>query len=419
MAEKISFWGKCRKFGPGIVTGAADDDPAGIATYTLAGAQFGYSFLWASWFLWPFMAFVQLMCAEVALTTRKSLTAMLCKKLPRSLVFSLILLLFSANTLNVAADLAGMADAVNLVTGLNTTFVIFFLAAVITYVIVFFSYQKIARVLIWLAFFLLAYVATAFQGKYHWGEVFRQFAVPHIPESPEGWSMLVALLGTTISPYLFFWQSSQELEEIHHVRGFQRHFHCIDALSIRKWDIGVGSFLSNVIMFFVILTAGTALFQAGAHDVQSSREAAQALEPLLGKWAVYFYTIGIVGVGLLAIPTLSGSGAFAIADFFHWRSGLDRKWHQARAFYAMILLSTGLAVLIDLAGFNPIRALFWSAVANGIAAPPILLAALLVAKDKKLMNGRPITALQTLMIGFTTLLMTGAALVFILQTIQK
>jgi Mn2+/Fe2+ NRAMP family transporter len=417
MAKPLSLWERCRKFGPGIVTGAADDDPAGIATYTLAGAQFGYGFLWISWFLWPFVGYVQLMCAEVALVTRKSLTATLCQKLPRPFVFFLLFLLFSANTLNIAADFAGMADAVSLISGLNSTFLVFLLAGITVLMIVFFNYQQIARTLVWLAFFLLAYVAAAFQGQYDWAEVGHSL-LPSLPRGQEGWSMAVALLGTTISPYLFFWQSSQELEELHQLKGYKRNFHCIDTINIRKWDVGLGTFMSNLIMFFVILTAGNALFKAGIHHVQTSKEAASAWRPLLGNGAVYFYTIGLLGVGLLAIPTLSGSGAFAISDFFHWCSGLDRKWRQAPAFYGVILFSTALAVVIDLAGFNPIRALFWSAVANGIAAPPLLAAALLVATDKKLMKGKPINTTQTVMIAITTAFMTAAVFFFFAQLLK-
>ena len=403
-----------RKFGPGIVSGAADDDPAGITTYTLAGAQFGYTFLWASWALWPLMAFVQIMCAEMALITERSLTRILCQKLPRQLVLALIL--FAANTLNIAADLAGMADAINVVTGVPTILLVFLLAFASTAMIVYFNYQQIARVLIWLALFLFAYVITAAFAHHDWPAALRSTIRPSWPHTKEGWSMVVALLGTTVSPYLFFWQCSQEVEEMNQLKGKKRKFYCADALGIRKWDVGFGTLISNVIMFCVILLGASVLHQAGITKVESSREAAQALRPLLGAGAVYFYTVGLVGVGLLAIPTLSGSGAFALADFFHWRSGLDRKWHQARAFYGIILLSTVLALLVNMARINPVQALLWSAVANGIAAPPLLWASLWAASDKRLMKGKPIGRGAQAMVALTAALMTGAVVMYLVVT---
>jgi NRAMP (natural resistance-associated macrophage protein)-like metal ion transporter len=378
--------------GPGVITGAADDDPSGIGTYTMAGAKFGGAFLWAALFTWPLMAGVQMACARVGMVTGHGLASAFAKKAPRWLVVLFALLLFAANTLNVAADLAAMGDATKILTGAPVALCVVLFAALITAATIFLRYSQIAKVLKWLALVLFAYVVCAFVQKPDWGKVLSTSLIPHVPGGSEGWGILTAILGTTISPYLFFWQTSQEVEEEkQHGRTTKLHRRGATSreLFLRRIDVGVGTLFSNLVMFFVILTASLTLHQHGLTNVESSSQAAAALEPLAGKFATLLYTIGLVGTGLLAIPTLTGSSAYALADSFGWRQGLDEKWKRARAFYAVILISAILGVLLDSVGFNPLKALYWSAVVNGALAPFLLVLLFMVARDKKLMRDQP------------------------------
>jgi NRAMP (natural resistance-associated macrophage protein)-like metal ion transporter len=378
--------------GPGVITGAADDDPSGIGTYTMAGAKFGGAFLWAAFFTWPLMAAVQLTCARVGMVTGNGLAAAFSKKVPRWLVITFAILLFAANTLNVAADLAAMGDATKILTGAPAALCVVLFAAFITAATIFLLYSQIAKFLKWLALVLFAYVICAFTQKPEWGKILSHSLVPQVPGGSAGWGMITAILGTTISPYLFFWQTSQEVEE-ERQRGRKTKLHRRGAspreLFLRRIDVGVGTLFSNLVMFFVILTASLTLHEHGLTNVESSSQAAAALEPLAGKFASLLYTIGLVGTGLLAIPTLTGSSAYALADSFGWRQGLDEKWKRARAFYAVILFSAVLGVALDSLGFNPLKALYWSAVVNGALAPFLLVLLFMVARDRKLMSDQP------------------------------
>ncbi|MGZ3704832.1 MAG: NRAMP family divalent metal transporter [Bdellovibrionota bacterium] len=394
--------------GPGVVTGAADDDPSGIGTYTMAGARFGGAFLWTALFTWPLMAGVQLACARVGMVTGQGLASAFGKKIPRGFLVASALLLFAANTLNVAADLSAMGDATKLLVGLPTALCVFLYAAAITWATVFLRYSQIAKVLKWLALVLFAYVFAAFSQKPDWGPVLHSAFLPHVPGGGEGWGILMAILGTTISPYLFFWQASQEVEEekAHgKLTKVQRRGATTRELFLRRVDVGVGTFFSNLVMFFVILTASLTLHAHGVTKVETSSQASLALEPLAGHFAALLYTLGLLGTGLLAIPTLTGSAAYALADSFGWRQGLDEKWKRARAFYAVIILSAVLGVALDGFGFNPLRALYWSAVANGALAPFLLVVLFFVAKDKALMNGQPSPPLTLATVAFTAVLM--------------
>ena len=399
--------------GPGVITGAADDDPSGIATYSIAGAQLGTSLLWTAWLTWPLMASVQMMCARIGMVTGRGLTAALRRKLPRPLLISASVALLAANTLNIGADLAAMADAAELLTGWNSHFFVIVFAVGISWVTVQLSYRHIAGILKWLVFALFAYVVTAFYVGPDWKSVLYDTFHPGMPRGSETWSALVAILGTTISPYLFFWQTAQEVEEekcLGRLTPAQRRGASTDEVLDRVFDVGIGTFFSNVVMFFIILTTALTLNRHGITHIETSAQVAKALEPLAGRFAKLLYMLGLLGTGLLAIPTLTGSAAYALSETFAWRPGLDAKLRKAKPFYAVILLSTLVAVIFDFADFNPVKALYWSAVLNGLLAPFLLIGILMVASDEKLMQGQPSSILNRLVVALTTLIMFGAAL---------
>jgi Mn2+/Fe2+ NRAMP family transporter len=399
--------------GPGVITGAADDDPSGVATYSIVGAGLGTSLLWTSWLTWPLMAVVQMACARIGMTTGQGLASGLRKKWPRAILISAILALFAANTINIAADLAGMADAAAMLSGVHSGVFVFAFGVGILWATVRLHYSQIARVLKWLALALFAYVLVAIHVGPDWGAVLRDALVPAWPHGSEAWKALVALLGTTISPYLFFWQASEEVEEekaIGRIRLRDREGTTRSELAERRLDVGVGTFFSNLVMFFIILTTALTLHRHGWTRLQTSREIAEALRPLAGPFAETVYAVGLVGVGLLAIPTLAGSAAYAFAETFGWKQGLDRRLVQARAFYAVVIASTAIGMLLDLVKIDPVSALYWSAVINGLLAPFLLVGILLVAGDSKIMKGQEVPLLSRVVVGVTTALMFAAAI---------
>jgi NRAMP (natural resistance-associated macrophage protein)-like metal ion transporter len=402
--------------GPGVIPGAADDDPSGIATYSIAGAQFGTALLWTALLTWPLMAAVQMMCARIGMVTGEGLAGALRKRFPKPLLIAAAVALLGANVINIAADLAGMADAAEMLTGINSHVLHVLLVVVfgiaITAATVRLRYVQIATVLKWLALVLGAYVITAFLVHPHWSQVLRDAVVPSLPVGSDAWATLVAILGTTISPYLFFWQASQEVEE-EKAKGrrmmVRREGATKDELIDRKVDVGVGTFFSNAAMFFIILTTALTLHAHGLTKIGTSRQAAEALRPLAGPLAATLYTIGILGVGFLAIPTLAGSAAYAFAETFDWRQGIDEKLQGARRFYSVLVLATAAGIALDFAHINPIRALFWTAVINGLLAPFLMVGILIVASDRKLMNGQPSSRLGRTAVLLATLLMFLAA----------
>jgi len=398
--------------GPGIIAGAADDDPSGIATYSIAGAQLGTSLLWTALITWPLMAAVQMTCARIGMVTGRGLAAALRRKLPRWVVASAALALLGANTINIGADFAGMADAAELLTHVHSHIWVFVFGICISWATVELRYAHIANTLKWLALALLAYVVAAFAIHADWSTALHDTFVPSLPRSREGWATLVAILGTTISPYLFFWQASQEVEEEKaggRVKLSQRRGATQNEIIVRKLDVGIGTFFSNLVMYFVIATTAFTLHAHGITRVASSREAAEALRPIAGAFCTWLYTIGLIGVGLLAIPTLAGSAAYALAETFAWRQGLDQKLAKARAFYAVVLLAIGTGVALDFMHVNPMRALYWSAVVNGVLAPILLAGILFVAVDAKLMNGQPSSLLGRATAAVTMVAMAAAA----------
>jgi NRAMP (natural resistance-associated macrophage protein)-like metal ion transporter len=400
-----------KSLGPGVITGAADDDPSGIATYSVAGAQLGTKFLWTALLTWPLMAAVQMMCARIGKVTGQGLAANFKQRFPSWLLRFVIVALLAANTINIAADLAGMADAAEMLSGVKAHFFVVVFALLISWATIRLHYHQIANVLKWLVLVLFAYPITAFVVGVDWSKVVRATLVPSMPHTRDEWSTLVAILGTTISPYLFFWQASEEVEEeksAGQTTLAKRRGATLKELELRNFDVGVGAFFSNMVMFFIILTTAITLNRHGITHIENTRQAAEALRPLAGKFAATLFTVGIVGVGFLAIPTLAGSTAYAFAETFRWRQGLDKELKQARAFYALILVSTGVGVGMDFAGINPVKALYWTAVINGLLAPFLLIAILIVASDKKLMQGQPSSRLGWAVVAVTTVAMFAA-----------
>src|SRR5437763_4889208 len=399
--------------GPGLITGAADDDPSGIATYTIAGAQLGTSLLWTALLTWPLMGCVQFICARIGMVTGLGLGAALKKKIPRWMLVLAALALFGANSINIGADLFGMADAGEMLSGFNSHLLIILFGIAIAFWTVRCSYDQIAAILKWLALCLFAYVVTAFVVKPHWATIVRDTFVPTWPKNHATWQNLVAILGTTISPYLFFWQSSQEVETEKTMGRrivVQRRNATRREIFDRKLDVGTGTFFSNFVMYFIILTAAVTLHQHGKTSIETSKQAAEALRPFAGTLAYFLYTAGLIGVGLLAIPTLTGSAAYAFAETFKWKEGLDKSFKGARPFYTVLIFSTLVGIAMDFLNINPVKALFWTAVINGLLAPFLLVGILFVACDRKLMQDQPSSMLSRVVVVITTIAMFAAAI---------
>jgi Mn2+/Fe2+ NRAMP family transporter len=359
------------------------------------------------------MAAVQMMCARIGKVTGQGLAGNLKARFPAWLLYVFVTALLVANTINIGADLAGMSDAAAMLSGVNSRIYVVIFALLISWATVRLRYQQIASTLKWLVLVLVAYPVTAFVVGVDWRQVTRATFAPSMPRGRDEWAMLVAILGTTISPYLFFWQASEEVEE-EKAAGqstlAMRRGASIQELEMRNIDVGVGAFFSNLVMFFIILTTGITLHRHGLTHIETTRQAAEALRPLAGRFAATLFTVGIVGVGFLAIPTLAGSSAYAFAETLGWRQGLNRKLKQARWFYALILFSTAVGVGLDFAGINPVKALYWTAVINGLLAPFLLVAILVVAADKKLMQGQPSSRLGFTVVAITTIAMFAAGI---------
>ena len=413
--------GPVRRFfallGPGLVTGAADDDPSGIATYSIAGAQLGTSMLWTALLTFPLMAAVQMMCARIGMVTGTGLAAALRKKMPTPVLAFIGLALFAANTLNVGADLLGMADVTSLLSGIHRGFFVLGFGIAIIFATILFKYNTIASMLKWLALSLFAYIITAFIVHPDWPKVLAATFLPSWPTSHAQWSTLVAILGTTISPYLFFWQASQEVE-IEKARGQRtlasRQGGDAQELKDRAIDVGVGAFFSNIIMYFIILTTALTLHKNGITQLESSKDAVKALAPLAGHFASLLYAVGLIGVGFLAIPTMAGSAAYVFVETFDFPQGLDEKLLRVRAFYGILVLSMFLGMALTFTPIKPMDALFWSAVINGLLAPFVLVGILLVACDSVLMQNQRSSMLARITVGITTIGMFAAGIAIFL-----
>jgi NRAMP (natural resistance-associated macrophage protein)-like metal ion transporter len=398
--------------GPGLITGAADDDPSGVVTYSIAGAQMGTAMLWTAFVTWPFMACVQFMCARIGMVTGMGLGYSLRRKGPRWLLFGGALGLLAANTINIGSDLSAMADSAEMLTGINSHIYVVIFGIGMGYATIRFRYHQIAMVMKWLAAVLLAYVINVFIIHPDWSSVLHDTFIPSWPSDHNAWQNLVAILGTTISPYLFFWQTSQEVEEQKAMgRRLLREQQSATRkeISERKIDVGFGTFISNFVMYFIILTTALVLHSHGITDIVTSRDVAEALRPLAGTLAYLLYTVGIIGVGFLAIPTLAGSAAYAFAETFSWKEGLDEPFRGAIPFYTVLIFSMLLGVGLDFFNINPVKALYWTAIVNGVLAPFLLVGILIVASDRKLMQAQPSSWVSLAAVAVITIVMFGAA----------
>ncbi len=372
-----------RKLGPGLITGAADDDPSGIATYSQAGAQFGLNMLWTALITFPLMVGIQIVSARIGRVTGEGLAANIRRQFPRWVLLVVVSLLVIANTINIAADIAAMGEALQLVIGggEHGHAVVFGVLSLLLQV--FIPYQSYVRVLKWLTLSLLAYVAVAFSVHIDWIPAIRQSLAPDLSFNPEFVAVVVAVFGTTISPYLFFWQASQEVEELRAGNGSSSLTSTPEDAQLHlrriKLDTYVGMGFSNLIAFFIILSAAVTLHVAGITRIETSAQAAQALRPIAGDFSFLLFSLGIIGTGMLAVPVLAGATAYAVADSFGWRQGLDRKLFEATEFYAIIAFATLGGLLLDFTPIDPIKALFWSAVINGVIAVPIMIVMMLMA----------------------------------------
>ncbi|APV49210.1 iron transporter [Betaproteobacteria bacterium GR16-43] len=372
-----------QSLGPGLVTGAADDDPSGIATYSQAGAQYGYGMLWSVLFTTPLMIGIQIVSARIGRVTGQGLAANIREHYPAPLLYGIVGLLLVANTINIAADLGAMGAAIEMTFGGSSELYIVFMALLSLTLQVFIPFPRYAPFLKWMTLSLFAYVATVFVVRVPWGEALEGALLPHLSFRKEYVATLVAVLGTTISPYLFFWQASQEVEEQRATPGHEPLRVAPDQArsSFRriKVDTYVGMTFSNLVAFFIMLTTAVTLHANGITEIQTAQQAAEALRPVAGDFAFALFSLGIVGTGLLAVPILAGSAAYAVAESFRWPIGLGLPLLEARGFYFILVAATLIGVGLDFAGIDPIQALLWSAVVNGVIAVPIMVVMMLLA----------------------------------------
>jgi NRAMP (natural resistance-associated macrophage protein)-like metal ion transporter len=407
-----------KMLGPGFVTGASDDDPSGIGTYAVAGASLGMSMLWTALATLPLMAAVQNICARIALVSGTGLAGVIRETYPRWLLYPAVFLLFTANTINVGADLGAIADAIGLLVGTKVVWAVIPIAVAIVALQVFGAYRLVANVLKVLALALLAYVIDAIIVRPDLGETLRATFLPAISFDAEHLELFVAILGTTISPYLFFWQTDEEIEEEKaegQRRRSQRRGATRKEIAYATADVNVGMTFSNLVFYFIVLATATTLFANGKHDIRSAADAAEALRPLAGDLSGIIFALGLIGTGLLAIPVLAGSAAFALSEAFGWRAGLDRGPREAKAFYGVLAGSVLVGAAINFVGINPIDALVGSAVLNGIVAPPLLVVIMLAARSRKVMGAQRIGPVLS-GLGWLTALVMFAALVGLAYT---
>jgi NRAMP (natural resistance-associated macrophage protein)-like metal ion transporter len=397
--------------GPGLLTGASDDDPSGIGTYSQVGAQFGYGMLWTMLFTYPLMVAAQLICARIGRVTGKGLAGNLREHYPRWALYPLVFLLLVANTINIGADLGAMGEGIHLLlpgaAGWYT--VAFGLVSVVLEVMV--PYHRYVRVLKWLTLALFAYVATVFVVKIDWSQVLHATFLPHVGLDRASVTAIVAIFGTTISPYLFFWQASQEVEDLNACVEDKPLLEAPNQAVAQLHRIDIDTYLgmgaSNVVAFFIILTTAATLHAHGVHDIESAAQTAQALKPVAGPFAFALFAMGIVGTGLLAVPVLAGSAAYAVGETMQWKSSLESKPNKARGFYAVIAVATLAGTAMNFAHLNPIKALFWTAVINGVIAVPMLAAVMLVAARHKAMGRFAISGRLRAMGWITTAVMAA------------
>ncbi len=397
-----NFW---QRLGPGFITGAADDDPSGIGTYSQTGAQFGYSQLWLALFSFPFMTAVQEMCGRIGLVTRRGLAGTIRKHYARPVLYIAVGLLVIANTINLGADLGAMASAGQLL--IDVPFYVWLLVlTLLTLVLeIFVSYPRYAKFLKYLTLSLVAYVVTVFVVHQNWGQIAWSTLIPSFSWHKTYILNIVAVLGTTISPYLFFWQADEEVEE---EKGIVKPNIALEVKGMRI-DTVIGMFFSNIVMFFIIVTAASTLHAHGILHIDTATQAAEALRPFAGEFAFILFALGIIGTGLLAVPILSGSAAYAVVESINLPGGLSKKWYQAKAFYAVITISTLIGILINFLHIPPFQLLYYTAVINGLIAPPLLVLILLISNNQKIMGAHTNRRWSNILGVAITLIMTVAA----------
>ena len=397
--------------GPGLITGAADDDPSGISTYSVAGAAYGYSTLWIALLTFPLMASIQLMCARLGMVTGRGLAASVRMHYPRWVLWGSCSILVVANIINIGADLGGMAEATQLITGIRALIWIPVYAMLIIGLLIWSSYKLITRIFKWMTLVLFAYVFASFYAHVDWRHALAVTFVPHLEWSRGFLAVLVAILGTTISPYLFFWQAAEEVEEGRTKgRGLadRKNATAADLRSARA-DTMVGMFFSNFLMYFIILTTAATLHAHGQTDITTARQAAEALRPLAGNGAYLLFTLGLIGTGMLGVPVLVGSCAYAVAEGAVWRGSMSDKPQIAPKFYAVMAVAMALGLVLNYLGFNAVKMLFWSAVINGVLAPPLILLVILLTSNPKVMGKRVNPPLLKYLGWATFAVMTAAA----------
>lgn len=405
----LRFW---KLLGPGLVTGASDDDPSGIATYSQAGAAFGLSTLWTSILAFPLMAAIQQMCAKIGLVTSQGLTGTLKKNYPKPILYLMLLFSFPAIIMNIGANIAGMGAVGNLLfPSIDSNYFSVLFTLLLMGLIIYLPYQKIASILKYLCIVMLVYFIVPFLYKQDFKEILKATFIPTIQFNKEFIGILVGILGTTISPYLFFWQASVEVEEM---KNKKTHI-IVNKKIIKemKQDVDFGMTFSGFVMFFIILTTGTVLFKGGVHQINTVQEAAMALKPLAGNLAYLLFAIGIIGTGLISIPVLCGSLSYIFTETFGWEQGLDKKFHEAKAFYIIIAISLILGLSLNYVGISPIHALIYTAILYGLTAPVLIAIILHISNNKKIMGEFTNTPLANIL-GFSALIiMTFAAVALI------
>ncbi len=399
--------------GPGLITGASDDDPSGIGTYTTAGAALGFATLWTAPLTLPLMAAVQFICAKIGMVSGMGLAAVLRKHYPRWLIYFAISLLIIANTINAGTDIGAIAAAINLLTPIPQVVLVIIISLVIVALQFWGSYKLIVSTFKWLTLSLFAYIVAAFLARPHWGEVLKATFVPTLRLDHQYLMTLLAILGTTISPYLFFWQASQEVEEelrMGRTTLAEREGATDRELRIAEIDVDAGMFFANIVFYFVILASAATLHVSGKTTVQTATEAAQALLPLSGRLATILFSLGLIGSGFLAVPVLTTSSAYATCEAFQWRFGLNEKPRGAPRFYALIGIATFIGVLVNFLRIPPVTALFWTAVINGVLAPPLLVIIMFVSNNKTVMGSRTNGLLTNILGWASAAIMSLAAL---------
>jgi NRAMP (natural resistance-associated macrophage protein)-like metal ion transporter len=403
--------------GPGLITGAADDDPSGISTYSVAGAAYGYATLWIALLTFPLMVAIQLMCARLAMVTGSGLGAAVRTYYPRWVLWGACSILVVANVINIGADLGGMAEATELVTGVRPHVWIPVYALGILALLFWSSYKLMARIFKWMTLVLFAYVLASFFAHVNWRQALAETFLPRMEWSSGFLAVLVAILGTTISPYLFFWQAAEEVEEERerHPTLAERKGSTERELNSARADTMTGMFFSNLIMYFIILTTAATLHATGQTHITTARQAAEALRPLAGNWAYLLFTLGLIGTGMLGVPVLVGSCAYAVTEGAAWRGSMSDKPKSARKFYGVMGVAMALGVALNYFGFNAVGLLFWSAVINGLLAPPLILLVILLTSKPKVM-GKHVNPPLLKYLGWATFAVMAAAAIAMLAT---